>query len=291
VTYIIGTILLAGIDFAVEHHAGFWLGPVSYLFLTVGTFAGAKLILIPRWGSWASIGFRAPRPWEKQDRSVAVVGAIVTVLVGVIGLSAVHALEPKHGSSTGVVAGMMAVGALSALLAGLILMGLNRQSAWTKVLVMPPLAYSAFLIGAAIITALLQAISNFHVKGNAKQLLPPHQSHLTVGQFVALLVLAAVLAPVTEETLFRGVLYQALRRNLSARMGFVPAVALAALGSGTLFGLAHLLGGSGELNTLPILIYLGVVLAVGFQYTDTLAGSMLIHSSVNALAVIALFVH
>lgn len=125
-------------------------------------------------------------------------------------------------------------------------------------------------------------IPGFHVHGNAAQLIPGHP-HLTIAEKVALFIWAAIEAPITEETLFRGVIFQGLRQTSSRWMPYQGAVFVAAIISGLLFGWVH-----GEPHTLPILAFLGIALAYAFQLARSIYASMVIHGLVNALAVIAL---
>jgi membrane protease YdiL (CAAX protease family) len=218
VIYFVGTIVVFVIDRGVEgRHLGFWVSPVSYLFLTLGAFSMTYMVLIRgRGATWHSVGFRVAS-WSRVGSGV--VGGIV-----------------------------------------------------------------AYFVGTVLIAALL-SLTSFHLKGNAKELLPSGQSHLTIAQYITLLILVSVVAPITEETLFRGVLYQAIRRDLGSG---VFAIVSAAVLSGTAFGAIHLVGGSGEFSALPILAYLGIVLAAAFEYSDSLAGSALVHAFINGLAVTAL---
>lgn len=224
VIYIVGAIVLGGVDYAINgKHTAFWVGPASYLFLSIGTLLMVSLWLIGRRGaSWGSIGFRAYN-WGRIFGAYA--GSLIAVFVG-----------------------------------------------------------------ESVIVAIVDNLhTGFHIKGNAKELLPTGQSHIDVAQYVTLVLLAAVLAPVTEEILFRGVLFQAIRRDLTGLFGSVAGIGLAALFSGLLFGGFHLLGGSSELYTLPILVYLGIVLALAFQGGDSIAASGLVHASVNFISVTLLF--
>ena len=66
-------------------------------------------------------------------------------------------------------------------------------------------------------------------------------------------------------------------------------VTLAAFLAGTVFGLFHLVGGGAELYALPILVFLGIVLSFTFQFSETLYGSMLLHSAINLISTIAYF--
>lgn len=149
-------------------------------------------------------------------------------------------------------------------------------------------AYICVTIGSAIIVGLFD-LTTFHIKSNVKELLPPGQSRIDLAQYLTLVLVGAILAPITEETLFRGVLYQGLRRDVTRVVGFIPAIGVSALVTGLLFGGFHLIGGSSEVYTLPVLVYLGIVLALSFQVADSLGGSVLVHASVNFISITALF--
>jgi membrane protease YdiL (CAAX protease family) len=101
-----------------------------------------------------------------------------------------------------------------------------------------------------------------------------------------LLVLTTVLlAPVAEETVFRGILFQGLR----ARTGFWPA----ALASAGLFTLAHLGEGGGWLAAIVIvsgIMPLGVVFAALMERRGSLLPSVVAHATYNAIGVAALIV-
>jgi membrane protease YdiL (CAAX protease family) len=92
-----------------------------------------------------------------------------------------------------------------------------------------------------------------------------------------------LLAPLTEELLFRGTLLRSLLRKVE------PAAAV--LVSAVVFGLVHVLGDPsiGTVIALPAIILLGVV--SGWQATNTgnLSRSILLHIGFNALSVVFLF--
>jgi len=94
----------------------------------------------------------------------------------------------------------------------------------------------------------------------------------------------AVLAPVTEELLFRGLLLRGLLRRMEPGM----AVFLSAL----IFGLVHVFGDPsvGTLIALPVIILLGVVSGVQAVRTGELSRSILLHMGFNALTAVLLFV-
>jgi len=104
------------------------------------------------------------------------------------------------------------------------------------------------------------------------------------GVEVALMVLCvAVLAPVTEELLFRG----AFLRSFLRRMTPDRAVFLAAV----LFALVHLIGDPsvGSLIALPAIMLLGVISGYQAVRTGNLSRSMMLHMGFNLLSVFVLF--
>ncbi|MCC6225358.1 MAG: CPBP family intramembrane metalloprotease [Microthrixaceae bacterium] len=101
------------------------------------------------------------------------------------------------------------------------------------------------------------------------------EDRLTTPVIVFLLVLAGVLAPITEELLFRGV----LMRGLSTRWG--PATAI--VGQGVVFGLAHLIWNAGWGNVGLVLPLTGVGVVLGWvtRATGRLGAGMVAHSLYN----------
>jgi hypothetical protein len=104
------------------------------------------------------------------------------------------------------------------------------------------------------------------------------------GIQVPLIILAvAVLAPVTEELLFRG----ALLRSLQRRMTPDWAVFVSAL----VFGLVHLVGDPsiGSLIAFPAIMLLGLVSGYQAVRTGNLSRSIMLHIGFNALSAVLLF--
>lgn len=104
------------------------------------------------------------------------------------------------------------------------------------------------------------------------------------GVVVVLTVLGvALLAPLTEELLFRGALLRALlRRTRPEYAVFVSAVA---------FGIVHIVGdlSIGSLMALPAIISLGLLSGYQAVRTGTLTRSVLLHIGFNALSVVFIF--
>jgi membrane protease YdiL (CAAX protease family) len=104
---------------------------------------------------------------------------------------------------------------------------------------------------------------------------------------IALLVLAAVFAPLVEEIVFRGVLYRHLRERLGG-MGHFASFAVAALASSALFAAIHPQG----IVFAPILAGLGVAFCIARELRGSLIAPMVAHGINNALIVglnVALF--
>jgi len=95
-----------------------------------------------------------------------------------------------------------------------------------------------------------------------------------LGILILALVVTAGLAPACEETFFRGMLYRYLR----ARWPVWAAV----LGSAILFGLAHF-SGLQRVSLLPVFAFMGIVLALLYEWTGSLGNTILLHSLNNAI--------
>jgi uncharacterized protein len=93
-----------------------------------------------------------------------------------------------------------------------------------------------------------------------------------------LLLTAAIVAPVAEELFFRGLLFQALRRRLSAGWGIVI--------SASLFAGAHVLAeptGAAGLLVFVLILPLGMLLAWLLERTGTLAAPIVAHATFNLM--------
>ncbi len=104
----------------------------------------------------------------------------------------------------------------------------------------------------------------------------------TVGRDVIYALLFTVAAPVAEELLFRGLLFRTLRDGFMSKMGKRGAVAAGAVVSGVIFGGIHV--GGGQNDFLPVLMALGILLALAYQWSGTLYVPVTIHAINNAIA-------
>jgi membrane protease YdiL (CAAX protease family) len=146
------------------------------------------------------------------------------------------------------------------------------------------LALVPIFVGVALISAAFSAfLPGYHLQGNAKQELPVG-NHVNAARALLILVWAAVEAPLVEETLFRGIIFQGISHFTSRWLNHHLSVLVGAVVSGFIFGLAHF-----EPRTLPILVFLGIALAYIFYYSRSIYASILVHGTVNAIAAISVF--
>ena len=104
----------------------------------------------------------------------------------------------------------------------------------------------------------------------------PEQTYEDLRPIIALVILSIFLAPIAEETFFRGFVFGALR----PRWGWV----LGAIASAALFSLAHI-GNTGYLPVLPSIIGIGVVFAWGYHWSGSLYPSIAAHLVFNSFSV------
>jgi membrane protease YdiL (CAAX protease family) len=98
---------------------------------------------------------------------------------------------------------------------------------------------------------------------------------------VAVVVVSVVLAPISEELVFRGVLLQAVGRRLSARWAAVVTAAA--------FALTHLALDFHAATAVPALFIMGWVLAAAVQRSGRLTPAVAAHMGFNLVGVLALF--
>jgi membrane protease YdiL (CAAX protease family) len=101
------------------------------------------------------------------------------------------------------------------------------------------------------------------------------------GTVLQVLLLASVLAPFVEETMFRGFLYRHLR-DASARLGGAVSVLLSAAAVSFVFAVIHPQGWLG----VPVLMTLALSFALVREWRRSLAASMTMHALNNTLAVL-----
>lgn len=96
-------------------------------------------------------------------------------------------------------------------------------------------------------------------------------SDLTSYPFIIQIILLAVIPPVVEEFIFRGLIYHSYRKN---------GICGAALLSGLLFGVTHL-----NINQLCYAFVIGVMFAFLVEVTGSMWSSMIAHFAVNTYSI------
>lgn len=114
----------------------------------------------------------------------------------------------------------------------------------------------------------LNLISMLFVDNAMAQILP---STMAMGLPLAVLLIAVVPA-IMEETVFRGCLYNTYSKRRPLAGAFL---------SGLLFGLMHM-----NFNQMPYAFFLGVILALMLEATDSIIIPMIMHFSLNAFTTV-----
>jgi len=97
-----------------------------------------------------------------------------------------------------------------------------------------------------------------------------------------LMLMAVLIAPVMEETIFRGYIYPVVARRFGVAAGVIS--------TGILFGLLHapqLWGGWGQ---IALLVVVGIVFTYARAVTGTVVASYLLHLSYNSFVSLAFFI-
>lgn len=153
-------------------------------------------------------------------------------------------------------------------------LGLDRLVSWTDI-GLAPIVFIAYTLVVTVVLAMAAGIPGF----------PADQAQdigfKTMGSRsdnVLAFVTLVVLAPLAEETLFRGYLYGKLK-------GYVPAI-LAALATSLLFGIAHF-----QLNVGIDVFVLSLFLCGLRSLTGSIWAGILVHIIKNSLAYYLLFIN
>jgi membrane protease YdiL (CAAX protease family) len=144
------------------------------------------------------------------------------------------------------------------------------------------LGVKAFLLAGLayyVLTAVYATVFALHGSDKLPSELGVHRS---TAALIGAAVFVCVVAPICEETFFRGFVFGALSRVPMRIGGRNGSVAFAAIVTGILFGLAHT--GSANPEYLVPLGFLGLILCLVRYRTGSLYPCMALHSFNNALA-------
>ena len=142
-----------------------------------------------------------------------------------------------------------------------------------------PATYLRLVLGGFLLAFLVQLSSAFFP---TKAKMPIEAFFQDRRSALGLMLIAILLAPVVEETIFRGYVYPVLARSL----GIPGGVAL----TGSLFGLLHAPQLWGGWPQIALLILVGIVLTWVRARTRTVFASFLLHLSYNSFLFGAYFI-
>jgi membrane protease YdiL (CAAX protease family) len=232
-------------------------------------------------------------PWGWPDvvllAVIAMVGALLSGVVVVIVLG-FFGVPTAHLSKSPDELGLIAVSAQILLNVGVLAylaaqMRVRFQSPFWRTIGWRPLKARKSSRGLVYVALIFCGFLLAEVVSLAEPIFPPKHplpiETIFQGPHAALLFMltAVLLAPVVEETVFRGYLYPVVARSGGVSAGVVI--------TGTLFGLLHAGQLWGGLWQIALLVVVGIVFTLARAVARTVVASYLLHTSYNALPVIA----
>lgn len=139
-----------------------------------------------------------------------------------------------------------------------------------------PFAYAALVAGGLSLSMFVQFASQFY---QPKAELPIETFFQDRGSALLLMSVSVLVAPVLEETIFRGLIYPVIARSLG--------IAASVLITGTLFGLLHAAQLWGGWTQIGLLVLVGIIFTYARAATRTVVASYLLHLSYNSFLFLA----
>ena len=259
------------------------LGSFTGVLLVAGIGGGVALLVLWRQGrikaraSWAPGG-----PWTLLDIVEAIAFFMVAQLaVALVLRTALEAVGIKEREGPGVLV-LMALSYVLSAVATVLLLGVRTPGGLSGL--RRAVRFPGHRIGRRILQGAVGYAIIFPVFIGAAWLTRGQRNPLESNPVIPVIVesggvwakvlalaLLSVCAPLFEETLFRGFVYQTLRRRWGVATGVIV--------TGVLFGLVHqYLPG-----VLPLSV-LGMGFAMMYEVTGSLVPSMVAHATQNALA-------
>jgi membrane protease YdiL (CAAX protease family) len=137
-----------------------------------------------------------------------------------------------------------------------------------------------FLAGGAVLAVVVSFVGGFL---NSKETLPIEELLKARVSILLFGILGVLVAPLVEETIFRGFLYPVIAR----RLGIAAGIAI----TGTLFGLMHAAQLGGAWGQIALLILVGIVLTWVRARTGTVAASFFVHLGYNGLQLVGYLIY
>lgn len=230
----------------------------------------------------------APR-WSFGDLLLIAIWSVLAILllsVGLAGLLVLLGSEPTTLLAAHPVVASVILGGLVYVVFFLVIyLRLVRRPGvgWRGIgLRRPPILLLAFTPLIAIGQLVAVAATNILLFSLIGEFENPQVEAITGGQgfswlnFLLTLLLAGGIAPLVEETIFRGLIYGWLRTHMPMIVAIVISAAI--------FSAAHVIP-----LLFPALFVVGIILAVVYEYSGSLWTAILIHSIQNTLATTLIF--
>ncbi|MGH9573349.1 MAG: lysostaphin resistance A-like protein [Candidatus Acidiferrales bacterium] len=227
-------------------------------------------------------------PWGIGDLVLFIVFAVVaTFVIGLIVVGAfiafgvkITALE-QAGRDQALIS-IVAQAVIDFALLGYLALQIRlkfRESFWQTIgwrkldagIIPRSLAYGALVFAGVVISFLVDAASNLHPPKGNLPIDAIYQDRLSAFLF---LLMAVLLAPLVEETIFRGYIYPAIAKSWG--------IAVSVLITGALFGLLHGFQLGGALWQIALLVVVGIIFTWIRATARTVAASYCMHVGYNS---------
>jgi membrane protease YdiL (CAAX protease family) len=136
-------------------------------------------------------------------------------------------------------------------------------------------AWAYFVAGCGLAIFVVVASSHVHPNEN----MPIQEVLRNRTSAMLLMAMAVVVAPLVEETVFRGYLYPLFAKSF----GIIPGILL----TGVLFGLMHGAQLGWTWGIVGLLILVGIIFTFARAYTGTVLASFLLHLGYNSMIAVA----
>jgi uncharacterized protein len=235
-------------------------------------------------------------PWGWLDLLLLVLFSIAALLVMSVGFAIIYRLtghDPRELTPASPAMIYIAV-ILQAILDAIVLVYMLGLMRWRyasppwRALGWQPLPNAPLNRGSFVLGLIFGGILLSFFVAAASQLFPP-KKQLPVEQImndhraaILFMVMAVLVAPVVEETLFRGFLYPVAARTFGVPIGIVL--------TGLLFGLLHASQLSGGPWLVVLIIFVGCVFTWIRAKTGTVLASFIVHTAYNGIQVVGLLV-
>lgn len=234
--------------------------------------------------AFASLRRYVPQPVRWTFFDLLLVALLTLVLTGITivaarafvgGTAATESLAVTLGTG-----GVVYLFTLLAVIGGIVL---RRRGTWREIGFRRTSPWWALLIlGIFVVQLLGVALANLAVQQITGPFVNPQIAALTDERgfswlnFTVVFTVGAIIAPIVEELTFRGLLYQWLRKHTG--------VLLPVLVSGALFSAVHFIP-----QLFLGLFLVGVILALAFEWSQSLWVPIALHMLQNSLAIIAIY--